>query len=309
MHELDWDLGLRHGAALASPVWSAEPFLLFAHHLIAHAGEFATRYNRALAEYRREKKVKTPTRPMPDVIVSGDAVELPFWLDFLSTGDRIRPTVFATDRGYVLALSSGDEFTFDASADGWDAAAKLATWLRRHELRLAPRALVLTMFARLCIADQFVHGIGGGQYDQITDRIIGSHFSLRPPRFSVTTATMYLPEAVGRSRVCIPCINQEGHRLKHAVLGERKRDLLAKVNAAPRGSAERYTAFAAMHRELKAAMLDHPQVRAWEQRLRDAREHEAEEATVFDRELFYGLQPKQRLLNMVDEYDDAFAAR
>jgi hypothetical protein len=311
MHELDWDLGLRHGAALASPVWSAEPFLLFAHHLIARAGEVAAAYNRALAEYRREKKVRTPTRPMPDLAADGGAIELPFWLDFLSTGERIRPTVAPSGDGYVLHLAGGgDEFRFDASADGWDVAANLATWLRRHELRLSPRALVLTMFVRLCVADQFVHGIGGGQYDQITDRIIASHFNLQPPRFSVTTATMYLPEAVGRQRVCIPCINQEGHRLKHAVLGpQRKRELLAKVNAAPRRSSERYAAFAEMHREMKAAMLNNPQVRAWEQRLRDAREHEAAENTIFDRELFYAMQPRARLVDMIERYRSAFAAR
>jgi exopolyphosphatase/guanosine-5'-triphosphate,3'-diphosphate pyrophosphatase len=30
-HELDWKLGLRHHVLLASPIWSSEPFLVFAH--------------------------------------------------------------------------------------------------------------------------------------------------------------------------------------------------------------------------------------------------------------------------------------
>src|SRR5262249_4807134 len=32
MHELDWSLGLRHHAYLASPIWSCSSFLTFAHH-------------------------------------------------------------------------------------------------------------------------------------------------------------------------------------------------------------------------------------------------------------------------------------
>src|SRR5262249_6561914 len=66
-HEIDWQLGLRHHAILASPLWESEGFLVFAHHVIAHAADFAHDYNAALAEYRREQKVKTPTRPMPDL--------------------------------------------------------------------------------------------------------------------------------------------------------------------------------------------------------------------------------------------------
>src|SRR5438128_1631953 len=65
VHELDWSLGLRHSVFLATPIWTSEAFLIFAHHLIARACSFARSYNAALAAYRREKKVRTPTRPMP----------------------------------------------------------------------------------------------------------------------------------------------------------------------------------------------------------------------------------------------------
>ena len=69
----------------------------------------------------------------------------------------MRPTAFAVEGGgFVITLKSGDEFHFDPAAEGWDAAAKLAQWLRRHELRLSPRALMLTLFMRLCVADQFM---------------------------------------------------------------------------------------------------------------------------------------------------------
>jgi hypothetical protein len=300
MHELDWSLGLRHGALLASPLWQSDPFLVFAHHVIARARDFATSYNAALADFRREKKVRTPTRPMPDLAAFEASVELPFWLDDLATGDRTRPSVFARDGAFVLATPAGDEFEFDPSANAFDGVAKLNLFLRRNNFRLSPRALTLTMFLRLLVVDQFVHGIGGGQYDQITDRIIASHFRLDPPRFSVATGTLYLPEAVGRERICVPCIEQQGHRLRHSLLGERKRELVEAIAAAPRNSPERYATFASMHRELKAAQIASPKVRQWEQQLRDAVARETAEAAIFDRELFYGLQPRARLEAMVE---------
>ena len=305
MHELDWSLNVRHHAMLTSPIWQSEPFLCFAHHLIARAADFAATYNAALADYRRERKVRSATRPMPDLAASDAAVELPFWLDHLDTGDRTRPNASARDGAFVLGLAGGDEFEFRADAPGFDVAEELNAWLRRNQLRLAPRALTLTMFLRLFVVDQFVHGIGGGQYDQITDRIIAAHFRVAPPRFAVVTGTMYLPEAVGRSRVCVPCIAQEGHRLRHALLGDRKRELVAQIAAAPRKSPQRYATFAAMHRELASAALNHPAVRRWEQEFRDAQARETEEAAIFDRELFYALQPRERLAQMIDR----FAAR
>jgi hypothetical protein len=162
--------------------------------------------------------------------------------------------------------------------------------------------LTLTMFLRLCCVDQFVHGIGGARYDQVTDRIIASHFRMEPPRFSVATGTLYLPRALGRTRVCLPCIAQEGHRLKHALLGARKRELVQRIAAAPRKSPQRYAAFADLHRQLTAAAQRDPRVRDWTRRLREAQAREQEEASVFDRELFYALQPRPRLEEMVARF-------
>jgi hypothetical protein len=307
LHELDWSLGLRHHAYLASPIWSSEVFLIFAHHIIARADGFGMDYNGALAGYRRAKKVRTKTRPMPDLAVLDESVELPFWLDELSTGNRTRPSAFAREGGFVMIAPGGEELDLDPAADAFDGAAQMTQWLRRNNLRLSPRALTLTMFLRLFVVDQFVHGIGGGQYDQVTDRIIASHFKIEPPKFSVTTGTMYLPQAVGRPRVCVPCVMQEGHRLRHNLLpAERKRELVAQIESAPRCSPQRYAAFAQMHRELATAATSSAVLADWERQLKETRLRENEEAAVFDRELFYGLQPRDRLEEMVKRFDIAF---
>jgi hypothetical protein len=58
---------------------------------------------------------------------------------------------------------------------------------------LRPRALTLTLFARVCLGDFFIHGIGGGKYDEVTDTIIREYFGISPPAYQVLSATLHLP--------------------------------------------------------------------------------------------------------------------
>jgi hypothetical protein len=55
------------------------------------------------------------------------------------------------------------------------------------------RALTTTMYARLYLADLFIHGIGGGIYDELTDRIMERYFAMPAPAFLVISATLLLP--------------------------------------------------------------------------------------------------------------------
>lgn len=308
LHELDWGLGLRYDAMLLSPLCSSEPYLLFVHHVLARAGAFATDYNAALAEYRAEKKIRSPGRPMPDLRATPDECEVPFWLDSLADGSRARAAVVRSGNVWALRTSTAgdDEYRFDPAADGWDAAGALLAWLRGHNLRLAPRALTLTTVLRLLVADQFAHGIGGGQYDQVLDRLIARHLGLEPPRFAVTTATLFFPEAVGQPRVCLPCVKQEGHRIRHRVLGEAKMAMVRSMETLPRRSWARSALFAEMHDRLNAAVATDAGVKAWEQRFADAERRVQAERVLFDRELFYAIQPRERLEQLIGQYRAAF---
>ena len=309
VHQLDWELGLRHHALLTSPLLGCEAYLLFVHHHLARAGEMARQYNAALGEYRREQKIRTPGRPMPDLKVSGDMCEVPFWLDRVGTGRRQRATVVRDQEvqgGWALRLEGGERFIFEESAEGWEAAKRLGRWLADRELRLSPRALTLTMFLRLFVADQFVHGIGGARYDQVLDRLIEREFGLEPPRFSVTTATLYFPDAVGRTRACLPCVKQEGHRLRHNLLGEEKGKLVAAIAEAPRGSLERAQRFAELHERLGAAAERDERMRAWESQLGETQKAAEEDEVLFDRELFFAIQPRERLEGMIGRYRGMF---
>src|SRR5262249_2863990 len=48
---------------------------------------------------------------------------------------------------------------------------------------------------RLFLADLFVHGIGGGKYDEITDELVRRFYGGEPPDFLVLSATLWLPVA------------------------------------------------------------------------------------------------------------------
>jgi hypothetical protein len=308
LQTIDHELGLQHDVSTFSPACVSEPYLVFVHHILSRAGDFAADYNAALGKYREEHKIRTLGRPMPNLDVSDDTCEVPFWLDDLATGHRFRASVVRMGDGWALPnpAARDDIFIFKSALDGWNAAAELLQWLERNNLRLSPRALTLTMFLRLLLADQFVHGIGGARYDQVTDHLIAAHFRIDPPRFAVTTATLYFPAAVGRSRACARCVAQEGHHLRHSVLGEEKRKLVEAIAGAPRGSNERSSLFFEMHGKLAAAAR-HPEILQWESRRVEAETREQEERVVFDRELFYALQSKDRLTTMIERYRADFA--
>jgi hypothetical protein len=69
------------------------------------------------------------------------------------------------------------------------------TWqgFERDGVKVRTRALTTTMYARLFLADLFLHGIGGAKYDELSDEIIRRFYGYEPPRFLVLTATLLLP--------------------------------------------------------------------------------------------------------------------
>ena len=306
LHELDWSLGLRHSALAVAPLWESEGYLLCAHHLAARASEFAADYNAVLHEYRREKGIHSPGRPWPDLRVTADECELPLWLDCLQTGNRLRASVKLRNGQSVLDCPSRDGFVFQRDLNGWQAAENLKNFLMSHRLRLSPRALALTMFLRLIVCDQFVHGIGGALYDEITDRIIKRRLAIESPHFCVTTATLLFPTAVGKEPVQLIPLLAEGRRLRHAALDGGKLKLVQQIAALPRRSPERARLFYQMHSRL-ADQQHRPEYQSWEQRLEQGRKRLAEEKDLFDRELFYAIQPQSRLMELIDKYRAEFA--
>ena len=94
---------------------------------------------------------------------------------------------------------------------------------------------------------------------------------------AVTTATLFFPSALDQSRVCLPCVQQEGRRLKHSVLGEQKTRMVEQIAQLPRRSAAGRAVFCharPTRRRMERAMP----LRDWEQRYEQAELQSSREA-------------------------------
>jgi hypothetical protein len=157
-------------------------FARFVAHIARDARRFADVYNAALASYRARTGVRSAAQPFPDLRVDGDLVELPLW--HLGEG---RTTV------WVRAVEHPEVVVGHETLAVLDACDTAADVLAASALRPAPKALLLTLFARTMLADLFIHGIGGGRYDRVTDDVIRGFLRVEPPAYAVASLTMYLP--------------------------------------------------------------------------------------------------------------------
>lgn len=158
--------------------------------MIGNAGSFAECYNAALTDYRREHRVRGKQRPIPDLHTSSERIELPVWAVRASAA---RARLFVQSQGGRIALYAETEAFAEVELDDFSAWESLVSPLAVGDgWRLRPRALTLTIWARLLVADLFIHGIGGAKYDRISDRIIRDFFNLAPPPFACVSATLHL---------------------------------------------------------------------------------------------------------------------
>lgn len=307
IQHLDKRLNLHHQTHLMSQVWPSHPYLIFAHHLLASAAQFAATYNAALADYRHEQHITSPGRPMPDLEIAAEEIETPFWLDNLKSESRQRLILRKKDNEWALTPfqpSAEPVFIFQSATPAETASEKLTGFLHEHNLRIAPRALPLTLFFRLFLADQYIHGIGGGRYDQVTDRIIHKFFNIDPPRFSVTTATLYFPAAQNQERISLRPLLQEGRQIRHNSVSPEKRELAQRIATLPRRSRQRRDLFHEMHANL-TQQITQDKLRDWSQRLEQASQEQTRQNAFFDREFFFALQSESRLRDMISRYDAA----
>jgi len=291
--KIDRQIGTELPTVVASEMWSSRPFLALACHVMARADSFAAAYNAALANYRRRRGIKRSGVPWPDLRVESERCEVPFWLDDLSAGCRRRAVVARTASGWALEHGP-EQHLLRTADDGLSAAESLGAFLAACGLRLSPRAMMLTTFMRLLGSDLFVHGIGGAMYDRVTDEVIARWFKIEPPPFAVATATLYFPTSDSARRIDLGQLAIEGRRLRHGWADPVKRDMAHRIAQAPRLSAERRRMFDAMHAYL-AGRREGEAFRRWLEHFEECRRLHEHQKAVFDRELFYGLQPAGRL--------------
>jgi len=195
----------------------SESFAEFVCDIARNASAFSDAYNGELDDYRTANKTRNSAQPFPNLGRDGGRVELPLWS--VSAGvresvwvesDRDGNLTFSSATGRMLArIDRDDEPVVALAASG---------------VAFAPKALLLTLFVRLFCCDLFIHGVGGGRYDSVTDGVCRRYFGVEPPAFVVASITMYLP--LGAHAVTdeeIATAKDRINRLEHnpdALLGE-----------------------------------------------------------------------------------------
>lgn len=238
-------------------------------------------YNRAVA--------RTPHAGVRPLLVNADAtrVELPLWA--MKAGSARRP-VFA----HELA-------TLEVSA-------------------LAPRALAMTALLRLGGCDVFIHGLGGGAYDVITDAWLREWLPLATPELAAVTpaptgvvsATRFVamatptpiasPAALARATWSVHHARHTPAMLELPDMDARKRALVAKIASLPRRSAERTAAYRELHALLDDARA-HGQraLGTWSDRASAAAASRALAAIVYDRTWAFPLHDAASLLALREQ--------
>jgi hypothetical protein len=194
-HRLEGRWGQQTWEVSLSAVCETAPFAWFTSHLLAQLPRFHETYNTSLHEYRRINHVRSRSHPVPDLARDQEWLEAPFWLWTADAPSRRR--LFVRDCGHGLELTDRQDvkFRLPLREDGdAQAAVDRLLSLPRERIRLRPRALITTMYARVLLSDLFLHGIGGAKYDQLTDLIIQRFFGWEPPAFLTLSATMLLFE-------------------------------------------------------------------------------------------------------------------
>lgn len=157
--------------------------------LLLNADRFADAYNKSLAEYRKDLAIRSADRPLPDLARVSGRIETALWAyQPLQRRRRlwIEPKGDAL-RCYAEENAIGELSRADLTRDFAAAAESLRPWVIR------PRALTLTLWARLLACDLFVHGIGGAKYDRITDGIFRRYYACEPPAYVCVSATLRSP--------------------------------------------------------------------------------------------------------------------
>ena len=175
-----------------SQLASERSFACFAGEILSRIETVHDVYNSARNDYRSHHGIKNHLQPIPELGRDKDWFETPFWI--YSATDPMRRPLWVCRKSGQLRLSDRRNWTIDfpetKEFEPW-----FTQWkkLLDSKFYVRPRALTTTMFLRLAVGDLFIHGIGGGKYDQMTDRIIESLWPICSPKYLVATATLYLP--------------------------------------------------------------------------------------------------------------------
>jgi hypothetical protein len=229
------------GEVRLSDVIRTRPYLRYVADLLLRPAAFHAAYHAARDAVRRDQGLRDAAHPVPALAATEHGLELPFWC--LDGGPRRRLAVAGTDP-IVLRAEAQEVARIPGQPDAAvDALAALP-------FSLAPRAVTLTLFHRMFVADLFLHGTGGARYDAVTDRLAVELYGMPAPPFAVASASLALFAEDGDAVT-------ERHRAASAALDALRRHPWPRLGDLPYADPayrERALALAGQRAALLAAM-------------------------------------------------------
>lgn len=318
-HQLERDEGLENKEVQVSDVACMSEFRLVVLDILSRLEAFHAAYNEALATFRRVHHEKNPAQPVPNLAREGDRWEMPFWV-WRRGCRRERLWVSFADGGRRLFID-GEKRPFaeiegKALAGGGAAAIAQLEEQESRGIRIRPRALTLTLFARVFLGDVFIHGLGGAMYDKVTDELVREYYGVEPPQLVMATGTALLPlkgydagpEDRRRLERRLRDIRHNPDRLMAPAERDRKKarelaDCRRRLIEDRRATkAERDAAWRELHEVNRrlAEMLD-CEPDATRRQLREVEDKLARNALLRDREYTFVLHPRDELVRFYND--------
>jgi hypothetical protein len=197
-HGLEGELGLQTLELPMGVVCRSAAFAEFVLSILTELPRFITCYNEAAGLYRKAHGIRSSAHPVPNLDVDDEWFEAPLWI--YGNEAPQREPAWVKLSGDYLVISDRKQRELKVDIRFPKLAAEQLASLVSPNFKLRPRALLTTMYARLVLSDLFLHGIGGGKYDQLGDMIIRSFFAIEPPAFMVISATVQLPGMSGMAQ-------------------------------------------------------------------------------------------------------------
>lgn len=294
----------------------------FAAHLLLHAEEFAERYNAAQQAYRRRNRVRSEQRPVPPLAVEPARTESPLWI--WRDGQPRRRLFVRRAADELVLLADAEPIGREPLSQLQCAECQARPWgTERDGWRVRPRALALSSFARLLLADVFIHGIGGAKYDEMTEEFVRGFFGVEPAMMGCVTATLHLPlprrgaalsRAAARHALHDLPYNPQRHvaslpaemLARRAALIDESRRLREQAQQERARRRRVYQEIRAANAALRAAAG--PAYAAAEERLRAAERDARHDALAQDREYFFALHDAAAMGALAARIQGAFDA-
>lgn len=186
---------------------------------------------------------------------------------------------------------------------------------------LWPRALVMTLVLRLAVGDLFIHGRGGGVYDEVMEAWCRAWLGVEPAPKVTASVTRRLPFA----ETSAPALSvTEAIRMRRRLLHDpfamslkdaqtpsmTKARLLQAIHDAPSGSRARRERFDELHARLAHARREHAEpLHAATSMVEEAQHHAREAPIRSKRDWAFPLYPDEALEQLAREARRAVASR